>query len=171
MNLNDFRVNYADYNNILEPRIYIWEEEKTGRIIARIFNNGEKANNCRLNYSRITRQQVNWCSGVFPVDFDRDFIKNWYPTVEFQDELVDDGRKRKIKSKKIPKIMIGAKIPIDLKEQIDKYSFGTKKSISQIIIEALKKYLEGKESIVEQISELDKQMKELQKLLQQENNE
>lgn len=160
MNLNDYRVEYGNYKNIKEPKIYIWEEEKTGRIIARVFNTGISANNCRNNYAIMSGQTINWCSGVFPVDFDKDYIKNWYPTVEFHDELIINGRKNKdIQTKseeRSHKIFIGAKIPQSLKNKIDRYSDSTGKNQSKVIVEALEKYLNGKDKIIEQIKELQK---------------
>lgn len=170
MKLKDYKVNYKDYQYIDEPMIYVWEELGTGRIIARVFNTGEKADACRLNYARKTDQYVNWCMGVFPVDIDRDFIREWYPEVEFQDDLIEEGRKKRGKDKK-PRhrrtkkeiemesveeemVAISAVIPKDLKEKLDNYAQGTGKQQKEIVVEALRKLIEGKESIIEQIRKL-----------------
>ena len=87
MNIGDYRANIKEYENIKEPMIYLWHEHNTGRIIARTFLSGKRADNCRKRYAKETNQLISWCEGVFPVDIDRDFIRAWYPSVEFQDEL------------------------------------------------------------------------------------
>lgn len=176
MDLRNYRVDYENYNLITEPKIYIWEEEKTGRIIARIFNTGKKANNSRVNYSRITKQQVNWCMGVFPIDFDRDFIRNWYPTVEFQDELVVKGRGNKQKDveldinkkQKVKKHFIGTHCSNEIKEKIDSYVLYTGKTQSSLLMEALEKYLDNENYVLEEIKEIlngkYKKIKQVEKL-------
>ena len=103
MNLGDYRVNFKDYKYIQEPKIYVWHEHNTGRTIARIFSTGEKAENCRITYAKKSNQNISWCEGVFPTDKDRDSIRKlyeyMYPTLEFQDELSEEGRKVRGKDK------------------------------------------------------------------------
>ena len=99
------------------------------------------------------------------MDIDKDFIREWYPEVEFQDELIEEGRKKKGKNKKAKvgketevmeeeMVAISAIIPKDLKEKLDNYAQGTGKQQKEIVVEALRKLIEGKESIIEQIRKL-----------------
>lgn len=115
--LDTYRVNYKEYKNINEPMIYIWEEKGTERIIARVFNTGLTAENSRRYYANKTNQEISWCKGVFPIDMDKDFIKNWYPTVEFQDELIEKGRKGRGKDKQPRKRRTRAEIEQELHDK------------------------------------------------------
>ena len=172
MNIETYKVDYKEYHKITEPKIYIWREQNTGRIIGRIFNTGKNANACRIAYGMQSNQTISWCMGVFPIDIDRDFIRNWYPTIEFQDELAEEGRKKRGKDKKprhrrtkaelllekekeIPET-IGAKIPRELKNRLDEYSLSTGKMQKDIIVEALDRFLQGKEEIIKEIRHLQK---------------
>lgn len=98
--LENYRVDYREYKNIEEPKIYVWYELGTGRTIGRIFNTGEAAENSRSYYSTKTQQQISWCKGVFPIDMDREQIRDVYPDIEFQDDLIEEGRKGRGKDKK-----------------------------------------------------------------------
>lgn len=94
-----YRVNFKEYANIAEPMIYVWKENGTNRIIARVFNTGEKAENARKCYAKKTKQEISWCEGVYPLDTDKDLIRFFYPSVEFQEELIEEGRRKRGKDK------------------------------------------------------------------------
>lgn len=152
MNLGDYRVNFKDYKYIQEPRIYIWHEHNSGRTIARVFSTGEKAENCRKAYAKKSNQSISWCEGVFPVDIDRNIIKELYyylyPTLEFQDELAEEGRKGRGKDKQPrtrrtkEEMMLADKCLVGIEPnvyQMLNLAYPTKKKLEEYINELIKK--------------------------------
>ena len=146
--LENYRVDYKEYKNIEEPKIYVWYELGTGRTIGRIFNTGEAAENSRNYYSTKTNQRISWCSGVFPIDMDREKIRDVYPDIEFQDDLIEEGRKGRGKDKKPrtrrtkEEMMLADKCLVGIEPnvyQMLNLAYPTKKKLEDYINELIRK--------------------------------